>query len=248
MLYSHTLVAEDFAVPETVETSRYRLRQLTVADLDLDFEAVTSSEDHLRGVFGARNTWPAGLTRERDLADLGWHETEFDLRTSFAYTVMSLDESLCLGCVYIYPSRAPAYEAFCTMWVRASVVADGLDVASRTLRMAVCVFGLSDAVPFRIPEPMSAARLFDSVFLGQSTVEPYRRVERPHLVNKEVREFSFERRRIFLGVEIPAEVHACLPDSSGYPENDLAHRGFVFGVGHAPLSEVLRGDDISRQL
>ena len=127
MLYTRTLVAEDFTVPETLETSRYRLRKLTIADLDADFEAVTSSEDHLRGVFGVRNTWPVGLTRERDLADLGWHETEFDLRTSFAYTVMSLDESFCLGCVYIYPSRALAYDAFCTMWVRASVVAEGLD-------------------------------------------------------------------------------------------------------------------------
>ncbi|MFP6743836.1 MAG: GNAT family N-acetyltransferase [Alphaproteobacteria bacterium] len=127
MLYTRTLVAEDFAVPETVETPCYRLRKLTIADLDADFEAVTSSEDHLRGVFGAGNTWPAGLTRERDLADLGWHETEFNLRTSFAYTVISLDESLCLGCVYIYPSRATAYDAFCTMWVRASVVTEGLD-------------------------------------------------------------------------------------------------------------------------
>ena len=53
MLYSRTLVAEDFAVPETLETSRYRLRKLTITDLDADFEAVTSSEDHLRGVFGA---------------------------------------------------------------------------------------------------------------------------------------------------------------------------------------------------
>ena len=127
MLYSRTLVAEDFAVPETEETLSYRLRQLTVADLDADFEAVTSSEDHLRGVFGDNNTWPVGLTRERDLADLGWHETEFNLRTSFAYTVISLDDNLCLGCVYIYPSRAAAYDAFCTMWVRASMVADGLD-------------------------------------------------------------------------------------------------------------------------
>ena len=127
MLYTRPLVADDFAVPETLETPRYRLRKLTVADLDADFDAVTSSEEHLRGVFGSANTWPAGLTRERDLADLGWHETEFDLRTSFAYTVMSLDESTCLGCVYICPSRARGYDAFCALWVRASMVGEGLD-------------------------------------------------------------------------------------------------------------------------
>ena len=127
MQYSRSLVDEGFEVPKILETPRYRLRQLTVADLDADFEAVTSSADHLRGVFGPGNTWPAGLTRERNLADLGWHETEFNLRSSFAYTVMSLDESRCLGCVYIYPSRAAAYDAYCALWVRASVVGDGLD-------------------------------------------------------------------------------------------------------------------------
>ena len=127
MRYRRGFVADDFAVPAVLETARVRLRQLTIADLDIDFEAVTSSADHLRASFGPENQWPVGLTRERDLADLGWHETEFNQRTSFAYTVVSLDESRCLGCVYIYPSLAAGYDAMCFLWVRASAVDEGLD-------------------------------------------------------------------------------------------------------------------------
>lgn len=127
MRYRRGFVADDFMVPAVLETARVRLRQLTIADLDMDFEAVTSSTDHLRASFGPENQWPTGLTRARNLADLGWHETEFNQRTSFAYTVVGLDGTCCLGCVYIYPSRAAGFDAMCFLWVRASAVEEGLD-------------------------------------------------------------------------------------------------------------------------
>jgi len=127
VLYQKTLVADGFEVPERLVTPRFTLRKLTIADLDMDFEAVTSSEKHLRGVFGPQSNWPDGLTKERDLADLGWHETEFDLRTSFAYTVVDSEDTTCLGCVYFFPSRTPVYDALCVLWVRSSALADGLD-------------------------------------------------------------------------------------------------------------------------
>ncbi|NEP16914.1 MAG: GNAT family N-acetyltransferase, partial [Leptolyngbya sp. SIO4C1] len=82
--------------------------------------AVITSCDHLQGVFGPQSTWPVGLTLEQDLIDLGWHQKEFQRRTSFAYTVMSLDESRCLGCVYFYPTRKPGYDAIAILWVRTS--------------------------------------------------------------------------------------------------------------------------------
>ena len=127
MRYQRGFVPDDFMVPAVLETARVRLRQLTIADLDIDFEAVTSSTDYLRAKLGPENQWPVGLTRERDLADLGWHETEFNKRASFCYTVVSLDENVCLGCVYIYPSLAAGYDAMCFLWVRASAVDEGLD-------------------------------------------------------------------------------------------------------------------------
>ncbi|MCK4809169.1 MAG: GNAT family N-acetyltransferase, partial [Candidatus Aenigmarchaeota archaeon] len=78
--------------------------------------------------FGPNSKWPEkDLTYEEDLIDLRWHQKEFQERSSFAYTVMNLDETECLGCMYIYPSDNPNYNAIIMMWVRQSEVADGLD-------------------------------------------------------------------------------------------------------------------------
>ena len=126
-MYNPPLVPEDFDVPDILETGRMRLRSLTMNDAAKDFEAVMASEERLRTVFRPGGTWPSGLTLERNIRELGWHETEFQLRTSFAYTVVNLDETEVMGCVYIYPSGKPGYDAEVTMWVRQSRVAEGLD-------------------------------------------------------------------------------------------------------------------------
>jgi hypothetical protein len=68
---------------------------------------------------------PEGLTLEQNLVDLGWHQKEFQLRRSFAYTVLSTDESVCLGCVYLYPTDGA--DARVDMWVRRSAWEDGID-------------------------------------------------------------------------------------------------------------------------
>ena len=121
-------VPEDFQVPEKLETERFRVRMLTVNDVVKDYDAVMTSVEHLRGVFGLRSTWPSPeLTLEQDLIDLGWHQKEFQRRRSFAYTVMSPSESLCLGCVYIVPTRKRGYDAEVYLWVRESEVENGLD-------------------------------------------------------------------------------------------------------------------------
>jgi len=126
-VYNLPLVPEDFDVPEILETQRMRLRPLTINDAVKDYEAVMTSEERLRTVFDPGSDWPLGLTLEQDIIELGWHQTEFQLRTSFAYTVVSLDESEVLGCIYIYPTRKSDYDAEITMWVRQSRVEEGLD-------------------------------------------------------------------------------------------------------------------------
>ena len=40
---------------------------------------------------------------------------------------MDPDESQCLGCMYIFPSRSPDFEADVFMWVRKSEFDKGLD-------------------------------------------------------------------------------------------------------------------------
>jgi len=120
------LVSTDFDVPQVLETDRLRLRMLTVNDVVKDYDAVVSSTDHLQATF-SNSSWPIGLTLEQNLIDLGWHQKEFQQRSSFAYTVVSLDESRVLGCLYIYPFKIGGYDARATMWVRADMLDKGLD-------------------------------------------------------------------------------------------------------------------------
>jgi len=119
---------DSIVAPAGLETNDFRLRILTIHDVVKDYDAVMSSIDHLRGIFGPRSSWPpADLTLEQDLIDLGWHQKEFQTGRSFAYTVMRLDESRCLGCVYIDPSEKAGYDARVILWVRQSEIGNGLD-------------------------------------------------------------------------------------------------------------------------
>lgn len=149
------LVPADFEVPQSLETPGFRLRPLTIHDVVKDYDAVMTSADHLVGVFGDDSPWPAGLTLEQDLIDLGWHQKEFQNRKSFTYTVMSLDEARCLGCVYIYRSEGGA-DADVFLWARQSELARGLE---SDLKAAVDAW-LREVWPFtsvRYPERRSSA-------------------------------------------------------------------------------------------
>jgi hypothetical protein len=80
---------------------RFVLRKLTVNDVVKDFEAINARV----APDGRDDPWTE-TTLEEKLVDLGWHQKEFELRRSFAYTVVAPDESRVLGCVYLYPSEA----------------------------------------------------------------------------------------------------------------------------------------------
>lgn len=96
------LVPDSFKVPEKLGTSDFIIRKLRFSDTKLDYQAVMSSIDIIKKTRGG--TWPdSSLTFMDDQIDLGWHQREFENRTSFAYTVMLPDESKCLGCLYLYP-------------------------------------------------------------------------------------------------------------------------------------------------
>ena len=122
----HQFVPMEFAVPGELSTAIFTLRMLSIDDAEKDFEAVTSSAERLSKVW-PDSGWPAGLTLRQNLIDLGWHEKEFQNRTSFAYTMMTLDESQVLGCVYFYPTDKAGYDAEVFLWVRESEAATDLD-------------------------------------------------------------------------------------------------------------------------
>ncbi len=137
------LVPREFTVPTLLETERFRLRPLTIHDVVKDFDAVMTSKEHLL----ASLPWgwpPDDMRLEQNLIDLGWHQKEFQIKTSFAFTVVSLDEARVLGCVYIDPAAKAGYDAEVTMWVRADELGTGLD---QELESAVRRW-LTDAWPF----------------------------------------------------------------------------------------------------
>ena len=120
------LVPEHFQIPAGLVAPEFSLKMLSVDHVVMDYDAVMTSAEHVKTVLPG-GTWPDGLTLKQNLIDLGWHEKEFQLRQSFAYTVMNPEGSRILGCVYIYPSTKAGHDAAVHLWARESELASGLE-------------------------------------------------------------------------------------------------------------------------
>ncbi len=130
-------ISDSFVVPAVIEHERFRMRALTIHDAFRDYDAVMSSLAHLWQRFGKNWGWPvADLSIEQNIIDLGWHQKEFQRRSSFAYTVVNHDETRVLGCVYIDPPVMEGTHADVWFWARQSELANGLeDEVERFLRL-----------------------------------------------------------------------------------------------------------------
>jgi hypothetical protein len=118
-------VPEDFVIPPALETEHFRLRMLSVEDVEKDYEAVMETQERFLAL---GYDWPReGFSLEENLADLEQHQREFLHREAFAYTVVAPDESHVLGCVYINPPKQEEADARIWMWVRESEYEKGLD-------------------------------------------------------------------------------------------------------------------------
>lgn len=117
----------DFTPPESLVTKDFRIRPIRPEDAELDYEAIMSSVDHLKGVLG-RKSWPdSEMTLKENRQSLVGHSRQHETREAFCYTVMNQDESECLGCVYLYPSRWDDHDAEVVMWVSKAAFDRGLD-------------------------------------------------------------------------------------------------------------------------
>ena len=123
---SRPFVESDFDIPQQLETSKFRLRMLTVNDVVKDYDAVMSSAGYLKDIW-PESVWPEGLTLEQNLIDLGWHQKEFQRRRSFAYTAVTLDGAKVIGCVYIDPTQKRGYDAEVYLWARESAIGSPAD-------------------------------------------------------------------------------------------------------------------------
>lgn len=121
-------VTADFAVPTLVETPGFKLVPLGPALVDIDFAAYMSSIEHLQQTFTRSKGWPrADITAAEAMTDMLTEQGRFERRESFAYAVLTPDGLRERGCVYVYPSTVPGYDAVIRLWVTKAELDAGFD-------------------------------------------------------------------------------------------------------------------------
>jgi RimJ/RimL family protein N-acetyltransferase len=114
-------VPPDFIVPLELETSDFVLEPLGPEHNEQDYEAWTSSLEHIAGTPGFPwGSWPHEMTPDENRADLQRHADDFRNRTGFTYTVLAPGDRDVIGCVYIYPLRDSDDTASVRSWIRKS--------------------------------------------------------------------------------------------------------------------------------
>jgi len=99
-------VPADFAVPDGLRATDFRLTPLGPQHNEADYAAWMGSIDHIRATPGfAGGGWPREMSPEENLRDLERHAQDFAERRGFTYTVLSAGTEEVIGCVYIYPQR-----------------------------------------------------------------------------------------------------------------------------------------------
>jgi len=114
-------VPSDFTVPLGLATSEFVLEPLGPEHNDPDYDAWTSSIEHIKATPGfAGGSWPHEMTRDENRVDLERHADDFHTRKGFTYTVLAPASRDVIGCVYIYPRRDGDEGASVLSWVRTS--------------------------------------------------------------------------------------------------------------------------------
>jgi RimJ/RimL family protein N-acetyltransferase len=114
-------VPSDFDVPQRLATPQFVLEPLGPEHNDEDYEAWTSSMEHIHATPGwETSTWPREMTPDENRADLERHADDFRARRGFTYTVLEPASGDVIGCVYIYPLPESDHDARTLSWVRAS--------------------------------------------------------------------------------------------------------------------------------
>ena len=114
-------VPSGFVAPLALETEQFRLEPLAPRHNDSDYEAWSSSVEHVHRTPGwETSTWPDDRTLADNLRDLQRHADDFENGAGFTYTVLDPATDDVIGCVYIYPDDSEEHDARVLSWVRAS--------------------------------------------------------------------------------------------------------------------------------
>lgn len=134
--------SDSVCAPNRLATAQFVLRPIAAADALLDYEAVMESRLSLRR--WQQSSWPADdFTVDDNRRDVERMEQRHRAGEAFGYTVLSPDESECLGCVYVFAhdarflaaadivavgeARWDQIDAAVYFWVRTSRLTPGLD-------------------------------------------------------------------------------------------------------------------------
>jgi hypothetical protein len=114
-------VPPEFVVPQSLATGQFRLEPLGPQHNDSDYEAWSTSVEHIRATPGwETSSWPDDRSSEDNLRDLERHAADFENRAGFTYTVLEPAAGDVIGCVYIYPDKTEQHDASVLSWVTAS--------------------------------------------------------------------------------------------------------------------------------
>jgi hypothetical protein len=120
-LAAESFVPPEFVAPREVETEQFRLEPLGPQHNEPDYEAWSSSLEHIRQTPGwEKSSWPDTPGLPENLRDLQGHADDFEQRKGFTYTVLEPATGETIGCVYIYPDKSGEHDAKVLSWVRAS--------------------------------------------------------------------------------------------------------------------------------
>ena len=115
---ANDFVPPDFEVPIELVGVDFRLTPLLPEHNEADYEAWTSSMEHIHATPGFEDRpWPAPMPKDENLRDLEGHAADFRERRGFTYTVQD-PAGATIGCVYVYPADTDA-DAAVRSWVRA---------------------------------------------------------------------------------------------------------------------------------
>jgi hypothetical protein len=114
-------VPSRFIVPLALTTEQFSLEPLGPQHNDSDYQAWSSSLEHIHNTPGwETSSWPDGRSLVDNLRDLQAHADDFENRAGFTYSVLDAATDEVIGCVYIYPDDSVQHDARVLSWVRAS--------------------------------------------------------------------------------------------------------------------------------
>src|SRR3954452_13719510 len=112
-------VPGDFSVPLRLETSDFVLEPLGPEHNEQDYDAWTSSMEHIAGTPGFPwGSWPREMTADENRAALHRHADDLRKGTGFTYAVLDPSHRDVIGCVYICPLRDSDDTVIVQSWVR----------------------------------------------------------------------------------------------------------------------------------